>query len=306
MSQIESTYKARDVEETIDVYFYRPLGYYTARGCRVLGLSPNAVTIISIVIGIVAGHFLWYRDISLNLLAFGLWIVADILDSADGQLARMINHKSKLGRILDGFGGNLIFLSMYLHLMARMAVTFDVHWYWMFGVVLAGGLSHSVQSAISDYFRNAYLRYGIDPNRSELDSSSGIRKEYESLSYSADFVKKAFLRLYLNYTLEQEALTKNFQKLRRRVDAAYGTAIPSWFSDEYRRTNKPLMKYYAILTTNTRMIVMCCAVLLDVVPLYFVTEVVVINAVLLYAIARQEKISVRLAAMVGEREGVPA
>jgi hypothetical protein len=31
MSRIESTYKARDVEETIDLYFYRPVGYQIAR-----------------------------------------------------------------------------------------------------------------------------------------------------------------------------------------------------------------------------------------------------------------------------------
>ena len=56
MSRIESTFKAREVEEAIDIWFYRPLGYFVARVCVPLGITPNAVTIISIFIGVAAGH----------------------------------------------------------------------------------------------------------------------------------------------------------------------------------------------------------------------------------------------------------
>src|SRR3972149_3529208 len=116
MSRIASTYKAHDVEETIDVYFYRPLGYLVARVCIPLGITPNAVTIISIFIGVAGGHLLYYRDFALNAWGIALWVAADTLDSADGQLARMTGHRSKLGRILDGLGGNIMFVSIYLHL----------------------------------------------------------------------------------------------------------------------------------------------------------------------------------------------
>jgi hypothetical protein len=306
MSQIESTYKARDVEESIDLYFYRPLGYWVARGCRFLGLTPNTVTILSIIIGIAAGHLMLYRDVMLNVWAFVVWIISDILDSADGQLARMIDHKSKLGRILDGFGGNLIFLSMYLHLIARMALTYNVWWFWVFCFVLAAGISHSIQSALADYYRNAYLRFVVDPKRSELEGADEVRNEYRSVSYIRQPLRKFLLRIYLNYTIEQEALSKNFQLLRRRVEADFGFQIPSWFSEEYRLTNKPLMKYYAILTTNTRMIVMFFAVVFDIVPLYFITEIVAINSVMIYVTRRQERLSARLVTFIDQHEEVTA
>ncbi|MBI1806826.1 MAG: CDP-alcohol phosphatidyltransferase family protein [Ignavibacteria bacterium] len=305
MSQIESTYKARDVEETIDIYFYRPIGYVIAHGCRTLGITPNIVTIVSIFIGVTGGHLLYYRDVTLNAYGILLWVIADTLDSVDGQLARMTNHKSKIGRILDGLGGNIMFLSIYGHLFARMVVTFpDMWWPLLVVFVLASGFSHSVQSALADYYRNAYLKFVVDPMKSELEGAEEIRKEYQATSFVEHPIRKILLRVYLNYTVEQEAFSKNFQKLRRRVDEVFGAKIPAWFSDEYRRMNKPLMKYYAVLTTNTRMIVMSICVIIDRLPLYFLVEIVVINAIMVLVTRHQEKLSARLLGMVDERVNV--
>lgn len=294
MSQIESTYKARDVEETIDLYFYRPLGYVIAYACRALRVTPNVVTIVSIIIGVTGGHLLFYRNIMLNVWGFVLWVIADTLDSVDGQLARMTNNKSKFGRILDGLGGNLIFLSIYLHLFARMAVSNNGWWPLFFFVVLAGGISHSIQSALADYYRNAYLKFVVDSKKSELDDSNEIRTEFEETSFTRHPIRKILLRFYLNYTVEQEAFSRNFQRLRRRIRDQFADAVPAWFSSEYRTLNKPLLKYYSILTTNIRMILMAACVIADLVPLYFAFEIVGINLVMVLVTMRQEKISASL------------
>lgn len=302
MSQIASTYKARDVEETIDIYFYRPLGYFTAKFFKALGISPNVVTIISIVIGVIGGHFLYYRDITINAYGFLLWVIADMLDSADGQLARMTDHRSKIGRILDGLGGNLIFLSIYLHLCARMVETYPaIPWPIFFLYVLAGGISHSLQSSLADYYRNAYLKIVVNPKKSELEGADEIRTEYQGIRFRKNPIKKILMRTYLNYTIQQEALSKNFQRLRRSIDRVYGTNIPQWAADEYRRENKPLMKYYAVLTTNTRMIVMAVCVLVDLVPLYFAVEIVLINLLMVLVTVYQEKLSAGMVAMMEQR-----
>ena len=300
MWQIDSTYKARDVEETIDLYFYRPLGYAVAHFCRNLRITPNVVTIISIVIGVAGGHLMFYRDIALNAWGFTLWVIADLLDSADGQLARMTNNKSKFGRILDGVAGNIIFLSIYLHLLVRMVVSGGSP-YLYFILVALGGISHSIQSALADYYRNAYMKFVVDPTKSELDNSENIRIEYRATSFVRNPVRKIMLRFYLNYTVEQEAFSKNFQALRKRVEKQYGIAIPGWLSEECRRLNKPLMKYYAILTTNTRMIIMALCVILDQVPLYFLIEVLGINLVMVIVTWHQERLSARLLGQIHER-----
>ena len=48
------TLKSADTEEHIDLAFYRPIGYAWACLARRLGVTPNAITISSIFLGIGA------------------------------------------------------------------------------------------------------------------------------------------------------------------------------------------------------------------------------------------------------------
>ncbi len=237
-----------------------------------------------------------------NVWGIVLWIIADTLDSVDGQLARMTNHKSKIGRILDGLGGNIMFLSIYLHLFVRMTVMYpDIWWLILFVFTLAGGFSHSVQSALADYYRNAYLKFVVDPKKSELEGADEVRNEWKATEFGKNPIRKILLAIYFDYTKKQERYSKNFQKLRKHVDEVYGASIPSWFADEYRKMNKPLMKWYAVLTTNTRMIVMSVAVLIDFVLLYFATEIIAINLIMILVTMHQERLSAKLLVQIEEQ-----
>jgi phosphatidylglycerophosphate synthase len=291
MSQIESTYKARDVEEFLDLYFYRPVGYLIARVSQRLGVTPNVITIVSIFIGVTAGHLFYYRDLLVNVLGMLLFVLADAMDSADGQLARMTDTRSRFGRILDGFGGNLMFASMYIHFCFRILHTGGP--WWIFAVAVIAGASHSFQSAMADYYRNAYLYFVHGEEKSELDKSQAIAALYRRLSWQKNLVEKFFLRFYLNYTYQQESLARNFQKLFAETNSRYGSNLPTWFQQEYARKNKPLLKYYNILTTNTRISVMYACIILDVIPVYFVFEIVVLNMLLAGVTIYQERLNFR-------------
>ena len=94
--------KSMDTEEFIDIHFYRPIGYQWALFFNKLGVTPNAITIASIFIGIAAGICFYPKDLIINVIGMLLLIWANSYDSADGQLARMTGQKSALGRILDG------------------------------------------------------------------------------------------------------------------------------------------------------------------------------------------------------------
>lgn len=300
MSQIESTYKARDVEEFLDVYFFRRVGYLIARGSQRLGLTPNIITVVSIFVGVTAGHLFYYTDLLVNVIGMLLFVVADAMDSADGQLARMTDARSRFGRILDGFGGNLMFASMYIHFCFRILHAGGP--WWIFAVAVIGGVSHSFQSAIADYYRNAFLYFVHGEKKSELDKSSAIVTLYRRVSWQKNFVKKFFLRIYLNYTYQQESLARNFQTMFAETNNRYGSNVPEWFRQAYARKNKPLLKYYNILTTNTRMTVMFVCIVLDMIPLYFVFEIVVLNLLLGGVTVYQERLNSQLHKQVVSRQ----
>jgi phosphatidylglycerophosphate synthase len=286
MSQIASTYKARDIEEWIDRYFYRPIGYGCARVAQAWSLTPNAVTAASTVCGVAAGHLFFYPHLSTGIAGMLLLVFSEALDSADGQLARMTGHHSRFGRILDGVGSNLTFLSIYVHLCLRVMQHDGQAWVIPLAVVAAA--SHSFQCALADYYRNAYLWFVYGEERSELDSSFVVSEMYRQIQWRTNPVRKCILRVYLNYTRQQEWCVHSFLRLREAVAETGGGVSPA-VRNAYARHNKPLIKYYNLITANTRIIALCCAVIAGVPVAYFFFEILVLNAVLIGVSVRQNR-----------------
>lgn len=286
MSQIEWTYKSVDTEETLDILFYRPLGYRVAMLSINIGITPTALTLMSILLGVIAGHLFYYHDIFINFWGMLLLVTAEMLDSADGQLARITNTKSRLGRLLDGFAGNLMFLSIYIHLCLRMMN--EGTGIWIFIIAVISGLSHSMQCAMADYYRNAYMYFGLNSDKNELDYSNEVTRDYKKISWR-NFIKKLLMWFYVNYTTQQEFFSKNFQILLNTASMYFNGSIPGWFSFKYRNLNKPMLPYYNILTTNTRMIALFVSLILDKVYLYFIFEILVLNGLLFVVNLIQER-----------------
>lgn len=151
-------FKAYEIEELADVYFFRPLGMVFARAARALRLTPTIVTIVGAAIGMAGGALLVDNDLA--LAGFGLIIFHGILDSSDGQLARMTGQASEFGRALDGVAGYLTHVAIYAAIvfgsLARGANGSIVGW-----AVLAGAAS-AVHAQMYDYHRSAYARLAID------------------------------------------------------------------------------------------------------------------------------------------------
>jgi hypothetical protein len=297
---VSSTYKARDVEEALDVWFYRPLGYHLARAAWWLGLTPNAVTMIGALLGVLAGHLFLYEGWIPALAGIALLVLSETFDSADGQLARMSGQYSKLGRILDGLASNLVFASIYVHVAIRVAPV--VGGGTAAALIVLSALSHSFQCAVSDFYRNAFLHIA-GGGRAELHDSKDVERDYRALRFRDDFGGKLLLRLYLNYTRQQEAVTRSFRDLRKAIQAAYPDGTPDSVRLEYRERNKPLLKYHNILTANTRMLALGLAVLANRPLFYLGFEIVVLNGLLAAVLWAQNRNNAALAGAVRRAGG---
>ena len=284
---VRSTYKAKDTEEFLDVIFYRPFGYVMALGARSLSLTPNQVTIISILVGVAAGHFFYYDRLALNLYGFVLLVLAEAMDSADGQLARMTNTKSQTGRILDGLSTGLWFFSIYLHLYFRMIHAGDSPFVLI--LIAISVISHSLQSAYADYFRNSYLMFVHGKSKSEIDDSRRLKEESRSGEWRKSLARRFLMWIYIHYTVEQEMFSKNLRKLHQLTKDRFLENIPEPFSAMYRALNQPLVKYFNILTTNTRMIFLFVALIIRRPLLYFLFELTVLNILLVAVVLKHEK-----------------
>ena len=294
--QYNESLKSMDTEEHIDLWFYRPLGFAWAVLFAKLGIKPNAVTIASIFLGVAGGILLYFGAsplIWLNYLGIFLIIWANTYDSADGQLARITKQYSQIGRILDGVSGDLWFFAIYFALVFRelhfgdawLGDFFSHHDWIIWTLAIAAGVSHALQCAMADYYRQFHLFFLKGEGGSELDSTEKLD---EQIKQSSGF-KRITMFFYRNYTANQERLTPAMQQLRRELKNRFGDNVaPQQFRDDFRKLSLPLMKYTNMLTFNTRTIAMFISVIIRIPWLYFVFELVVLNTMLVYMIWRHE------------------
>lgn len=299
-SAYRATLKSADTEEHIDLAFYRPIGYAWACLARRLGVTPNAITIASIFLGIGAGVAFYFNDLVINVIGMLLLIWANSFDSADGQLARMTHNYSRIGRILDGMAGDIWFATIYVAICLREVVTSDFfmqHNWVIWVVAVVTGLCHAKQAAMADYYRQFHLYFLKGEDGSELEQASHLRKRLAEMSWGRNFWSKLVLTFYTRYTENQEAWTPAMQRLRTALSDKWGNGkIPQTFRDDFRVLSLPLMKYTNILSFNWRTIALFASLFAQMPWLYFAFELIVLNSLLVYMMCRHESLCRRLTA----------
>ena len=292
--EYRSSLKSMDTEEWFDLHFYRPLGYGWALLARRLGISPNAITVASIFLGVGAGVCFYFNSLAINIIGVFLLVWADSFDSADGQLARITGKYSRIGRILDGLSGDLWFVAIYIAICFRENATspfFMDHRWVICTVAVVAGVCHGLQAAQADYYRQFHLFFVNGKNGSELENTGDLRERFRSLSWRRNFVDKVVLGFYLQYSIGQENRTRWMGRFRSLLLERYGDSIPERMRDEFRKKSLPLMKYTNMLSFNVRTWALFAALLIFRMPwLYFAFELVVLNAMLIYMMVRHERI----------------
>lgn len=299
---LQVSFKSDDTEEWLDVWFTRPIGLVFALGWMKLGVHPNAVTILSIFLGMGAGYMFYFTDLLHNVLGVVLLMLANFCDSTDGQMARLTGKKTLIGRMLDGFSGDVWFFCIYLAVLLRLGRAWEpALGVWAYAVsfalcAVASLLCHSPQSSLADYYRQIHLYFLLGKEGSELDNSEQQRQIYLSLPHS-QWLQRIFYFNYTNYCRSQERRTPQFQHFFQLVRQRYPHAedMPQSLRDEFRHGSLPLMKYCNLLTFNTRAILIYITCLLNVPYVWPLLEITVYSLMYWHMRRRHEALCSRLA-----------
>ncbi len=297
---LEQSYKAREVEGALDLLFYRPLGLQVAKFFAALRMTPDQVTLLSTLAGVAAGHLYFYSALSLNLAGMLLHVLSNLLDNVDGQLARLTNRQSENGKIIDGIGDHVVFVSIYFHLCLRGVMGGASPWLWL--VALAAGYSHFMQSAAAEFCRDAYARFACGRSTA-LPTAMALQERKRTQAANAGWKSRLFLALHANYVRTQERILPQLARLRDRALTMFQTTIPSWFADAYRTTHAGLPRFSRLLGTSTRMLVLFCLLLLRQPVWYFAIEVTIFNLLLALLCVREKRASGQLLQLLSERGG---
>ena len=288
---LKASFKSEDTEEWLDVHFTRPIGLAFALLWNKFDIHPNVITIISIFLGIGAGWMFHYTDLLHNVYGVLLLMFANFCDSTDGQMARLTGKKTLIGRMLDGFSGDVWFFCIYIAIVFRLwnqNIPFtDIQWgIWGFVLcALAGFGFHSKQSSLADYYRQIHLFFLLGKEGSELDNYQQQRQIYENLP-KGDVLARTFYYNYANYCKSQEQRTPNFQ----RFFAQWKQQPSETVRQQLLAGSRPLMKYTNLLTFNARAITIYVTCLLDCPWVYPLVELTVFQAMYVYMHRTHERL----------------
>lgn len=296
-TDIKSAYKSEDTEEFFDRIFTKPLGYLWARFFIHIGWTPNMVTFLSMGIGFVGGMLFYPENFLINLIGVLLVVWANILDSTDGQMARLTGNKSTLGRILDALSTSVWYLAIYVSLCLRImndpipfmgGRTWGI-WIWIIAVISAV-FGHERQCMMADYYRNIHLFFLKNKHGSELDSSREIARQRQSLPWKGARFQKTYLFFYGIYTYIQELTTPNFQRLLNGIRET-GNEANDAVRNDYLERSRQYIQLTNILTFNARAYTLFGCLLIGLPILIFPIELIVFGFMHSYMIRKYEIIA---------------
>lgn len=204
--------KSLDVEEPVDVYVHRPLAYLLARALLPTPVSPNLVTIASMVIG-VSGACLILVDVPYHFQWAGLCVfLSTIFDCADGQLARMRKTSSVIGRMLDGTADVIVTAAITIAAAIWLFHEYGAQNPWLgWAAVLftiVAGVATSIQTTLFDHYKTVFMKMAV-PGFKEAESYPEARRRYEA-EKSFTLVTRLAWALYLQFVGNQSRTVRRF------------------------------------------------------------------------------------------------
>ena len=292
---LKASQKSKDTDDPVDVYIYEPVSIRLAHRFIKLGVSANAVSIMSLTIG-VGGSILFYpQNRWINLLGIVFEIIALILDFCDGQIARLTHTSSQFGRVLDGAVDISNFLAVYLSIgfrMMRETIPFtNSEWsFFIWIVLIIAMLCHASQARMADYYRGLHLFFLNGSNSSNMTRSKNLKAELAALPKGSPLYERIYRYFYLIYTKDQENNTPHAQRLLNALEENGGTADPA-LSEAYVSQSRRYIIFTNVLTYHVRAITLFVLLFLGLHAFYFPVVIVVLEAVKWYMIVKYEAVA---------------
>ncbi len=159
-----SSVKSEISDEPINTYLIRPLAGVLVWPLYYTRITPNHLTLASIGAGLIAAY-LYAQGTPANTMVAGFLVtLKDVLDSADGQLARAKEQYSRFGRFLDSIGDIVVNLALFTAIGYALSVeTGSMH---VIALAAFGFLSTTLRVSYHVFYHTAFLhiqnRYTIN------------------------------------------------------------------------------------------------------------------------------------------------
>ena len=103
----------KDTDGFMARHVERPISLAISRLLAPTAITPNQMSLISIVVGICGGPFFLSPRASLQTVGALMFLAHSILDGCDGELARLKFEESRWGGVLDFWGDNVVHVVVF-------------------------------------------------------------------------------------------------------------------------------------------------------------------------------------------------
>lgn len=98
----------------VDRYFNRRLSSHLTRLFLKTSVTPNQITLISFLVGLISGLFFWKGGYTNGIIGALVFQVSAVLDCCDGEVARLKAMQSRIGQWLDVVCDNVVHVVLFL------------------------------------------------------------------------------------------------------------------------------------------------------------------------------------------------
>ncbi|MBI3194112.1 MAG: CDP-alcohol phosphatidyltransferase family protein [Ignavibacteriae bacterium] len=261
--------KMPEAEEAFDLIFYRPLAYLLVVPLSKTPITPNQITILSLLAGLVAAYY-FSIGIPSALMLGALWYtIANILDCADGQLARIKKNGTPLGRLVDGIADYISSVAIFLGIGYGLETVGNPQWWF----VIAAGISSALHAIKFDEVQCAYIANAKGVHN--IPESEMI-KYFQLMVAEQSWLKRSVIGLYISY-LKFQSKTSNRK--------------PQTTNPEPRIVNqqtKRMVRLWGWLGPTTNRTLLIVSVLLGNLELFPYGVVVAGNCYMIYLMIRKQ------------------
>lgn len=297
-SDYRKSLKPLAVEEPIDVWVHRPLGYVIAKASAPLPfVSPNLLTLVSIVLGLGTAtliflHVPWHLQLA-GVCLFG----ATVFDCSDGQLARMRGTSSAFGRMLDGCADIVVTLGAVVpggYVVWRQWS--DPWWAGVLAVivVVVTVVTGAFHTQAYDYYKNLFLHM-TEPSRGEGETYATAKERYDRDKQAGNLglIGRITFPIYLFQIKGQRDVVSGYDPYLG--DFANLPEYSAKRSEIFVRNNAGVMRVWrGWFGFGSLMFGLAVALVLNLLDWYIVLRVVLLNALFYaYLVPAQRRASKR-------------
>jgi hypothetical protein len=205
-TEYKQSLKMAEVEEAVDMFFYRPLAFLLVKAIYKTNITPDHLTLGAIIFGLTGGFFYSFGLQETSVIGAIFYILFIILDCSDGQLARLKKNGTKIGRLLDGIADYIAVAAIYIGVAIGYANN-DGQPAALLMLLALSGASVIIQSLLVDYYRTRFLDTVLCRTNTFDDGINEYRAEYVKIkNQKGKWLEKNVIHTYLVYSKIQRKL----------------------------------------------------------------------------------------------------